>query len=157
MAWVIALCFESERRVRPTHKGIAHGKMVRRTHSTLAETHVPSCIAGEPTTLPIKLVSIQVPTFIPKTTLSADHYPWQTVDIPNSPQATTIFGVSPYLSLDENRIADFMNAVYEIQVGDTTHSPTWNETTLEQGLAYFKSLPGDYYWFAAQYFADKMK
>jgi len=121
------------------------------------DTNIPGCIAGDPTTLPIKLVSIQSPRFLPKTTLLANNYPWQKVDILNSPQATTIFGVSPYLSLDKNRIADFMNAVYDIQVGDTTHSPTWNETTFEQGLAYFKSLPGDYHWFAAQYFANKMK
>ncbi|TGO02956.1 hypothetical protein PN36_15255 [Candidatus Thiomargarita nelsonii] len=120
-------------------------------------TDVLGCIAGDPTTLPIKLASIQAPHFLPKITLSADNYPWQEVDILNSPQVTTIFGVSPYLSLDENRIADFINAVYEIQVGDTTYSPTWNETTLEQGLTYFKLLPGDYHWFAAQYFADQMK
>jgi TRAP-type uncharacterized transport system substrate-binding protein len=50
------------------------------------DINVPGCKAGDPTTLPIKLVSIRAPYFIPKTTLSANYYPWQKVDLPNSPQ-----------------------------------------------------------------------
>jgi hypothetical protein len=102
-------------------------------------------------------VPVQAPDFLVKTTLSADHYPWQKADLPNSLQATSFFGFSPNLSLDENRVADLINAVYALKVGDTTLSPTWDETTLEQGVANFNILSGYYSWPAAQYFADKMK
>ncbi|TGN99908.1 hypothetical protein PN36_32005 [Candidatus Thiomargarita nelsonii] len=119
---------------------------------------VPGCIAGDPTTLPIKLVSIQkIPHFIPKTTVSADHYPWQMVDLPNQPQIVTFLAVSPNLPLDENRIADFISAVYDLNVGETTLSPTWDETSVEQGVDIFKLEPILFHWNAAQYFADKMK
>jgi TRAP transporter TAXI family solute receptor len=122
------------------------------------DINVPNCIAGDPTTLPIKLVSIQVPNFIPQTTLSADHYLWQTVDILNSPQVITLLATSPNLSLDENRIADFISAVYDLKVGETTLSPTWDETSVEQGVDFFKLEPILFLRnAAAQYFADKMK
>jgi TRAP transporter TAXI family solute receptor len=118
---------------------------------------VPNCVAGDPSTLPIKLVPIQIPYSAVNTTLSAKHYPWQEVDIPNSPQIMVLLVMSPTLSIDDSRMADFINAVYAIPVGDSTHSPTWDETTLEQGLAYFKLFPVFYRWAAAQYFAEKMK
>ena len=121
------------------------------------DKNVPGCIAGDPTTLPIKLVPVQGPGFLVKTTLKADHYPWQTVDIPNSVQATSFIGFHPNLSLDEKQVADFINAVYALKVGNSTLSLTWDETTLEQGVAHFKILPGYYSWLAAKYFANKMK
>jgi TRAP transporter TAXI family solute receptor len=122
------------------------------------DINVPNCIAGDPTTLPIKLVSIQVPNFIPQTTLSADHYSWQMVDILNSPQVITLLATSPNLSLDENRIAAFINAMYDLKVGETTLSPTWDETSVEQGVDFFKLEPILFRWGdTAQYFADKMK
>jgi TRAP transporter TAXI family solute receptor len=119
--------------------------------------NVPGCVAGDPKTLPIKLVPVQAPDFLVKTTLSADNYPWQEMDILNSPQATSFFSFSPNLSLDSKRVAALINAVYTLKVGDTTLSPTWDETNLEQGIAHFNILPGYYSWPAAQYFADKMK
>jgi len=121
------------------------------------DIEVPGCIAGDPTTLPIKLVPIKTPDFFVKTTLSADNYSWMKSDLQNSLQATSFFGFSPNLTLDENQIAELINAVYALKVGNNTLSPTWDETTLEQGLAKFKILPGYYSWLAAQYFANKMK
>ncbi|TGO02814.1 hypothetical protein PN36_18640 [Candidatus Thiomargarita nelsonii] len=121
------------------------------------DINVPGCIVGDPTTLPIKLVSIQVPNFFPKTTLSAEHYPWQMVELPNSPQIITFLGISPHLSRDENRIADLISAVYDLKVGETTLSPTWDETSVEQGIALFKLEPVLFHWDAAQYFADMIK
>jgi len=121
------------------------------------DINVPGCIAGDPTTLPIKLVSIRVPNFFPKTTLSVDHYPWQRIELPNSPQIITFLGISPHLSRDNNRIADLINAVYDLKVGKTTLSPTWDETNVEHGVDFFKLEPVLFHWDAAQYFADKMK
>jgi hypothetical protein len=121
------------------------------------DTLVPNCVAGDPSTLPIKLVPIHIPYSALNTTLSAKHYPWQKVDIQNSPQIMVLLVTSPTLSVDDSRIADLINAVYDISVGAHTHSPTWDETTLEQGLAYFKLFPEFHRWAAAQYFADKMK
>lgn len=118
---------------------------------------VPNCVAGDPSTLPIKLVPIQIPYSALNTTLSAKYYPWKSADIPNSPQIMAIFVMSPTLSFDESRMADLINAVYDIPVGDHAQSPTWDETTLEQGSAYFNLFPTFYRWAAAQYFADNMK
>jgi hypothetical protein len=121
------------------------------------DTDVPSCVAGDPTTLPIKLVPIQTTDFIPKTTLSANYYPWQAMDILNSPQTMSLFAFSATLSFDPNHIADLINAVYELKDDDTTLSPTWGEPTLEYGMAFFKRRPINFTWSAAQYFADKME
>ncbi|MDM8560460.1 TAXI family TRAP transporter solute-binding subunit [Candidatus Parabeggiatoa sp. HSG14] len=121
------------------------------------ETNVPGCIVGDPTTLPIKLLPIQTSSFIPKTTLSANHYPWQEVDILNSPQTITSVAFSANLFFDSNRVADFINAVYQLKVGDNTLSPTWDETTLEHDIISFKRRPIHLTWPAAQYFADKME
>jgi TRAP transporter TAXI family solute receptor len=121
------------------------------------DTNVEGCIAGDPSTLPIKMVSIQVPYFIPKTTFSANHYPWQKVDIQNSPQMISFLAVPANLSLDAKDLADFINAVYALKVGDATLSPTWDETSLEQGVALFELESIVFHWFAAKYFADQMK
>jgi TRAP-type uncharacterized transport system substrate-binding protein len=102
------------------------------------DAKVSNCVAGDPSTLPIKLVPVQIPFSALKTTLSAKHYPWQQVDIQNSPQLMALLVMSPTLSIDDSRMADLINAVYAIPVADSTHSPTWNETTVEQGMAYFK-------------------
>jgi TRAP transporter TAXI family solute receptor len=117
------------------------------------DVEVPGCIAGNPTTLPIKLVPIT--SFASGSTLSAQHYPWQTEDIPNSPQIWAVIFVMT--SFDNNSIADLIQAVYDIKVGDTTLSPTWDETTLEQGVASFKRLPLYFNPLAAQYFLDNME
>ncbi|HIE00489.1 MAG TPA: TAXI family TRAP transporter solute-binding subunit [Thiotrichaceae bacterium] len=121
------------------------------------DTAIPNCIAGDPTTLPIKLVPVQVPYFVIQPTLSAKHYPWQKVDLPKSPQVMSYIVMSPALSIDESRMADFINAVYALKVGDDTHSSTWDETTLEQGFGSFIPFPTFYHQAAAQYFVDKMK
>ncbi len=121
------------------------------------DTTVPNCIAGDPTTLPIKLVPVQVPYFVIQPTLSAKHYPWQKVDLAKSPQVMSFIVMSPALSIDESRMADFINAVYDLKVGDDTQSPTWDETTLEQGLGSFIPFPTFYHRAAARYFVDKMK
>lgn len=118
---------------------------------------VPGCIAGDPNTLPIKLVPVKSLDLLAKTTLSAAHYPWQPVDIPNVPLTLAIFSASPQLSLDPKRVADFMDAVYALKNDDTTFSPTWDETTLEQGLDHFKIIPTYYSLPSTQYFASKMK
>ncbi|KHD10701.1 hypothetical protein PN36_28685 [Candidatus Thiomargarita nelsonii] len=121
------------------------------------DINVPGCKAGDPTTLPIKLVSVRAPYFLPKTTLSANHYPWQKVDLPNSPQMMTFLAASPNLSWDENRMANFISAVYDLKVGETTLSHTWDETNVSQGVDLFKLEPVLFHWDAAQYFADNMK
>lgn len=118
---------------------------------------VANCVVSDPTNLPIKLVPIHIPYFAINATLSAKHYPWQDVDIANSPQIIALLIFSPTLSFDKSRLADFIDGVYDISVGDTTLSPTWDETTLKQGMGYFKSMPTGFDWTAAQYFADKMK
>jgi hypothetical protein len=119
--------------------------------------NIEGCITGDPSTLPIKMVTIQVPYFIPKTTFSANNYPWQKVDIQNSPQMISLLTVPFNLSLDSKRLADFITEVYALKVGDATLSPTWDETRLEQGIALFELESIGFNWFAAQYFADKMK
>ena len=103
------------------------------------------------------MVFVQVPYFVPKTTFSANHYPWQKVEIQNSPQMMSLLIVPINLSLDSNHLANFINAVYDLKVGDATLSPTWDETSLEQGVAIFELESIGFNWFAAQYFADKMK
>jgi TRAP transporter TAXI family solute receptor len=118
---------------------------------------VPGCTAGDPKTLPIKLVPVKSVELLPKTTLSANHYPWQQVDIPDLPLAQAMFAFSSNLSLDSKRVADLMNAIYALKTGDTTLSPTWDETSFEQGLAHFNKVPTFFSWPAAQYFADKME
>jgi len=121
------------------------------------DTVVPNCIAGDPTTLPIKLVPVQVPYFVIQPTLSAKHYPWQKVDLAKSPQVMSYIVMSPALSIDETRMADFINAVYDLKEDNDTQSPTWNETTLEQGLGSFIPFPTFYHPAAARYFVGKMK
>jgi uncharacterized protein len=121
------------------------------------EIEVEGCIAGEPSSLPIKMVFIQVPYFVPKTTFSATHYPWQKGDIENSPQMMSLLTVPFNLSLDSIGLRDFIDAVYDLKVGDSTLSRTWDETSLEQGVSLFQLESIWFHWYAAQYFAEKMK
>ncbi len=122
-----------------------------------ANKSLSGCTLGDPKTLPIKLVPVQAPDFLVKTTLSADFYPWQARDITNSPQATTFFSFSPNLGLDVKQAAALIETIYSLKVGDKALSSTWEETTLEQGLANFAILPGYYSWPAGQYFVKQMK
>lgn len=95
-------------------------------------TNTIGCIAGDPTTLPIKLVPIQAPDFLVKATLLADTYPWMKAELPNSVQATSFFAFSPNLSLDKNHVADLINAMYTLKADDTT-SLTWMKPLLNRG------------------------
>ena len=121
-------------------------------------THKPvsGCIAGNPKTLPIKLVPIQSLKLFAKTTLSSDHYPWQKIDVPNLPLALAMFSFSPNLSLEPKRVADLMDAVYALKIDNKTLSSTWNETNLELGLGHFKRTPAYFSWPAAQYFVEQL-
>ncbi len=120
------------------------------------DIEVEGCIAGDPTTLPIKLVQIKGPDLLMKTTFSSSHYPWQNEDIPGAPQVMATLFVSPNLSFTDTQIVDFINAIYEIPVDDTTISPTWDETIIEQGVIHFQLVTYLYDWLAAQYFAERM-
>lgn len=115
------------------------------------ETSVPNCVAGDPTTLPIKLVPIEAPPTTPKTTLSAAYYPWQDVDIPNSPQVVAMLAISSSLGMDDTRIANFMEAMYDLKKSDTTLSQTWDETTFEQTESHFNLGPMTFDWEVAKF------
>jgi TRAP transporter TAXI family solute receptor len=121
------------------------------------ETSVPGCVAGNPTTLPIKLVPIEAPESLPKITLSAAHYPWQNVDIPESPQIVAMLVVSSSLEVDDTRIADFMEGMYALKTSNTTLSPTWNETTFEQTVNNFNLGPMIFDWVVAQFIVDNVE
>jgi len=120
------------------------------------EIEVEGCIAGDPTTLPIKLAQIKGPDLLMKTTFSSSHYLWQSEDIPGAPQVMATLFVSPNLSLTDSQMVDFINAVYEIPADDTTISPTWDETIIGQSITHFQLVTYLYDWLAAQYFAERM-
>jgi len=121
------------------------------------DTSVSGCVTGDPTTLPIKLVPIQTPESLNKTILTADNYLWQDVDIINSPQIMAFLIVSPSLSLDEARIPNFIEGIYDLKMSGTTLSPTWNDTTFEQTVDSFNSEPLLFDWVVAQFIVDNME
>lgn len=116
-----------------------------------------SCYGSEPKDWPIKQVKIESSfgSYV-KANLPASYYPWQDVDVPDTPQTIATVFVSPNLSLDADRVAKFIEAVYQIPADGSTNSTIWNQTTLEQGINHFKLVTYLYDWYAGQYFAGKM-
>jgi len=105
---------------------------------------------------PIEIVQVLGPEIYVKKDFPASHYAWQDHDVPDSPDIMATVFISPKLHLAPNQVANFLKAAYDIKVGGSTMSTTWDETTVEQGVNHFKLATYLYDWNAARFFADKM-
>jgi TRAP transporter TAXI family solute receptor len=105
---------------------------------------------------PIEIVQIRGPDIYVKANFPASHYAWQDNDVPDSPDIMATIFVSPNLDLDADRVAKFIEAVYNIPADGSTNSTTWDQTTVEQGANHFKLPTYLYHWGAGKYFSDQM-